>query len=300
MNANFTSYSILILISILLFSCDNKQTKSTEVNTKKTISTIKQIPTIKRKSDPTKIAFGDIEFGMTEQELLQTQVFIDGSTHVSTRDRITSSYIMNKKMEDCKLDERIIIENKIIKEDDVKYLSCTNKIGIDKYKLTAYLFRNSLFLIKITGGELSNLISVISKKYHNPESFKGKKIILFKEIQERNKRFRIQECNNRKRGKWTGIPQEDLPIPVKDCEIIPEPYCKYEWRLNNKIIQVFNIYTENSNGTEKTIGYDYVVEIYNNEMLDNYLVNFKNLLKNNAKIITEQENKLRVKDSGKF
>jgi len=303
MKANFTSYSIFIIISILLFSCDNKQTKSTEVNTKETISIIKQIPTIKRKSDPTKIAFSDIEFGMTEQELLQTQVFKDSLTHVSTSERITTSYIMNKKMKDCKLDESIL-SKKIIEEDDAKYFSCIYKIGNDEYKLSAHLFKNTLFLIKISGGELDNLISVISKKYHNPKVFKDREIVLFKEIQERNNRYIKEERNERKnrkkRGQSTVLGSEFQVISLKDCEIIPEPYCKYEWRLNSKIIQIYNIYTVKSNGGEKYIGYDYVAEIYSNEMLDNYLVNFKNILKNDAKIINEQLNKLRIKDSEKF
>lgn len=295
MKANLKSYSSVILILMLLFSCDNKQTKLPEVNTTKSKDTTSSV---KRQTDSTKIAFSDIEFGMSAKDLLYTQTFKSRSSKDLKTGSLEDSYVMKHTLESNNIPKSLLKQENIIRENDIQTIEIIDKIGLYKYYIKATLIKNSISLVQIRPWSenegLENIVKIISLKYGAPIKHKTKKIILTKEAQ------RLEDIRNSK----SDHPQVFYDfIFSNDCKEIPSPYCLYEWKLKNKSIEIFSYYLqEDYQGRESNLlkGWKvvntYIVEIYCDITLSDIIKTFKQDLRN----IENIRNKRKAKDSEKF
>jgi hypothetical protein len=277
------SYFALILTSILLFSCDNNRPKSTG---KKTIKSKNNVSVVKRKSDPTKIAFGDIEFGMSVQDLLNTQTFRSKSSKDLETSRLEDSYVMKHILESNNIPESLLGQENIIRENDIQSIEIIDKIGLFKYNIKVILVKNSISLVKITPRSenegLENIVKVISLKYGNPIMHKKKELLLTKAAQEKHNSPLNLFC----------------PTTI-DCKEIPKANCIYEWKSTNKNIKIYYFYfTKNDQNSDMRfyVLSDYVLEIYSDKVLLDIVTSFKSGLRNNE----NNRNKIKAKDSEKF
>jgi len=285
MKANLKSFSSIILISILLFACDNKQPKSTAVNQRKSKDII--FP-VKRKPDSTKIAFGDIEFGMSIQNLLNTQTFKSRSSKDLKIGCLNYSYVIKHILESRNIPESLLKQENIIRKNDIQTIEIIDKIGLYKYKIKAILVNNSMNIVQINNGDLDNIVKIISLKYGTPIKHKTEKLILTKKGQERHDLF---------------LKTHDLQlegINSFDCKEIPKPYCLYEWSSKNKTIKIFSFYLKENrtgdNSLGSTVVSDYLLEIYSDKALSDIVNNFKAALVD----IKNNRIKIKAKDSEKF
>lgn len=285
MRANLKSYSTIILILILLFSCDNKRTKLPEVNTTKSKDTTSSV---KRQTDSTKIAFSDIEFGMSIQDLLNTRTFKGRSSKDLVLGSFGDSYVMNNTLKVNNIPESLLNQENIIREKDIQTIEIIDKIGLFKYNIKAILVKNSMNLVQINPWSenegLENIVKVISLKYGNPIIYKKKELVLTSEGQKRLTERHIQFN----------------PEPTTfDCKEIPKAYCLYEWKIKNKNIKIFSFYfTKKFQESDlwPAVLSNYQLEIYSDKVLSDIVNNFKSALRD----IENNRNKIKAKDSEKF
>lgn len=273
MNLNLIRYFAIVFLLQLAYSCNNKQTNQ-------------RIP------DSTKIAFDDIEFGMTSKELLQRKIFENAHKNYGYNGdvRVGNSISLLYKVDKTNFphvendSKDIIVPMYIIKNDIVSYTS-VKEIGGFEYNVGASFYKDKLFnffiYIPIDEGVssemlLENIVSFISAKYGEPHKFRE--------------------------SYMTGATIKQVNEQFSYLEVYPEG-CLHEWRTKYKNIRVYEV--TNKAGKNESVTFSenerpcinrwYAVEIYNDSSL-NYIVKNCQYILNK---ILDKKN-LKKKDLGKY
>jgi hypothetical protein len=117
-------------------------------------------PAVKKVSDSTKIAYGEIEFEMKPNELLQTKTFKDKSDNDLKECYIEYSYVMKEKLKENHISRFTIVDEDIVLDYDVKSISTIEKIGLFEYTIDALFLNNSLFLVRMLFSGNDNLENI--------------------------------------------------------------------------------------------------------------------------------------------
>jgi hypothetical protein len=295
MRINQTLFLALTLVTLFLYSCNKKQLNNQEQNTK----TVDHIT--KRSSNFKKIAYGDIEFGMTAKELAQTNTF---KGLVMSKESSEHPITLENKMKQIITFDRN--DNKYIDRinRNIKQASKLERIGNNNYTVVTSLYKDAVFIVCIYADyDFKNIKDIITLKYGKAIEYKKQNIILTKHAQKE-----IKSVRN------SGAAMESLialkySVPkISDCAIIPKTYCLFEWKTKTKNIKIYNCFRSTnsnkaagSNGwTEPTVEQTFVVEIYNDSIINMVIDDCKRDLEKNKFREKQKEHAIQAKEAIKF
>ncbi len=281
-NIFYLLMATLMFLTFFLVGCDKKHRHKNELTENNT-------NVVRLQFDSTVIAYGDIAFGMSPNDLLQTNHFKNKHINELKSCKISDSFSLVEELQKNNINVNALESYPLSSKYDIKLISTVEQIGLYDYTIEVIFINNHLTIVGIPllfDNEIQNIVDVVSVKYKKPlQQTKHKPILSAKgkkKLETLNAESEFGELFF-----WDGNEKSDF-------EKLPKLYCLYEWNSEHKKIRIFHFheFIRSENIDPKlniNIRSKIKLEISNNNNL-NHIIDYFNKL-----LLSENENDISIK-----